>query len=526
VARAAEARLLRDARRLGVVVKTAAGAARAAGVIALLSAPVRLQAQLPAADSAFGKGDYAAARGAYEHVLARDSTNERALYRLAILDSWDGKLDRSLARFAKLRRLDARDPDIMLSHAQVLAWAGRTGKSAALYDSVLARFPDRTDALAGRARATAWSGDLDSAEQLWRAALDRHPDAAELLIGLAQTLYWKGQPELAESYAVRARTLAPEDRTARDLERDLRAALRPEVATSVDGATDSDHDQFVAQDATVSTSITSSLRGTLHAGWRNATLNDSAGKAISWGTSFGVDAYSLVALGKGAVLRAGLGVRRVEPKGQTSWTPLTAQLGLGLRPGRYTAASLGYSRTPFDETAGLMHQDLTIDALDWSLDASPGAGWSVSGGGGGAWFSDGNRRYSVVGAVLGRVAPGLQIGPFGRLMGYNMPAGTYFTPAHFGVIEGRVVYQWQRSRWGLRADGGVGAQQVQPFHSPPAPFQPEWHVGVSLSRGWGANNEVAFVGSITNSGAATNAAHVTSESFRYRTLGLRFRQGL
>jgi tetratricopeptide (TPR) repeat protein len=508
------------------VVKTAAGAARAAGVIALLSAPVRLQAQLPAADSAFGKGDYAAARGAYEHVLAQDSTNERALYRLAILDSWDGKLDRSLARFAKLRRLDPRDPDIMLSHAQVLAWAGRTGESAALYDSVLARFPDRTDALAGRARATAWSGDLDSAEQLWRAALDRHPDAAELLIGLAQTLYWKGQPELAESYAVRARALAPEDRTARDLERELRAALRPEVATSMDGATDSDHDQFVAQDATISTSITSRLRGTLHAGWRNATLNDSAGKAISWGTSFGADAYGLAALGKGAVLRAGLGVRRVEPNGRTSRTPLTAQLGLGLRPGRYTAASLGYSRTPFDETAGLMHQDLTIDALDWSLDASPGAGWSVSGGGGGAWFSDGNSRYSVVAAVLGRVARGLQIGPFGRLMGYHMPAGTYFTPAHFGIIEGRVVYQWERSRWGLRADGGVGAQQVQPFHSNPAPSQPEWHVAVSLSRGWGANNEVAFVGSITNSGAATNAAHVTTEAFRYRTLGLRFRQGL
>ena len=495
-------------------------------MIALLSAPVRLQAQLPAADSAFGKGDYAAARGAYERVLAQDSTNERALYRLAILDSWDGKLQRSLARFGRLRRIDPRDPDIMLSHAQVLAWAGSTRESEALYDSVLARFPDRTDALAGRARTTAWSGDLDSAEQLWRTAIEQHPDAAELLIGLAQTLYWKGQPELAESYAMRARALAPEDRTVLDLERELRAALRPEVRTSVDGATDSDHDQFVAQDASISTSINSSLRGTLHAGWRNATLDDSAGKAISWGTSVGADAYGLAALGKGAVLRAGLGVRRVEPNGQTSRTPLTAQLGLGLRPGRYTAASLGYSRTPFDETAGLMHQGLTIDALDWSLDASPGAGWSISGGGGGAWFSDGNSRYSAVGAVLGRVAPGLQIGTFGRLMGYRKSTGTYFAPAHFGVIEGRVVYQWQRSRWGLRADGGVGAQQVQPFLSKSAPSQVEWHIGVSLSRGWGANNEVALVGSITNSGAATNAAHVTSEAFRYRTLGLRFREGL
>jgi len=221
-----------------------------------------------------------------------------------------------------------------------------------------------------------------------------------------------------------------------------------------------------------------------------------------------------------------LGARRVEPDGGRARTPLTAQLGLGLRPGRYTAVSLGYSRTPFDETAGLMQQDLTIDALDWSLDASPGAGWSVSAGGGGAWFSDGNRRYSAVGAVLGRVAKGLQIGPFARVMGYREPKpGLYFTPVRFSVIEGRGVYQWQRQRWGLRADGGLGSQQVQAFAAPPAPRQTEWHVGVSLSRGWGANNEIALVGSITNSAAAATAGVVTG-SFRYRTLGLRFRQGL
>jgi hypothetical protein len=59
-----------------------------------------------------------------------------------------------------------------------------------------------------------------------------------------------------------------------------------------------------------------------------------------------------------------------------------------------------------------------------------------------------------------------------------------------------------------------------------AAWQVEWHLGFSLSRGWGADNEIALVGSITNSAAATNAAQVRSEAFRYRTLGLRFRQGL
>ena len=485
--------------------------------LALLATPGLLIAQLPDAEAAFRRGDYGAARAAYERVLATDSLNIRALYRLAILDGWDRKLSRSLQRLARARRLEPRDADIMVSQAQVLAWAGRLAAAEALYDSVLARSPDRADALAGRARAVAWRGDLDRAERLWRDALTRVPESAEILTGLAQTLYWKGQPGLAETFAARARALAPDDRTARDLERLVRAALRPEVRTAVDGAGDSDQNQFVAQEATATASLVPDVRGTLHAGWRHAT------DRLSSGTSYGAGGYVIGALGQGAVVRAGLGVRRVEPGIGAARTPLTAQVGLGLRPGRYAAVSVGFSRSAFDETVALMAQGLTIDAVDLSVDVSPAPGWSISGGGGGAWFSDGNSRYSGVGAVLGHVARGLEIGPYARIMGYcGCGSGIYFAPNRFTTIEGRAVYVWQRSRWGIRADGGVGSQQV--FKG--AAHQTEWHIGVSLSRGWGPNNEVALVGSITNSAAATTPGTVPTEGFRYRTLGLRFRQGL
>jgi tetratricopeptide (TPR) repeat protein len=513
MARALEARVRRAARRVGVVVTRRTALALAA---ALLARP--LAAQLPQADAAFAKGDYAAARGAYERALAADSLSTRALYRLAILDSWDGQLTRSLARFARLRRLDPRDEDVMVSEAQVLAWAGKTAASEALYDSVLTRSPARGDALAGRARAVAWSGDLDRAERLWRDALARHPDDPDLLLGLAQTLYWKGQLALAESYAARARAAAPNDRTARELELAVRAALRPAVATSVDGATDSDKNDFVAQEGTFTTSLNTSLRGTLHAGWRHAT-----GVVASRGTSYGGGGFLVHALGGGAVLRTGLGVRRIEPDSGMPRTPLTAELGVGLRPARYAAVSLGYSHAPFDETSLLMRRDFILDAVDVSFDISPGPGWSVSGGGNATWFTDhGNRRLAAVGAVLGRVLPGLQAGPWGRVLSYRVTPGTgYFAPNRFWVLEARAVYVWQHSRWGIRSDGGVGSQQV----SDTAAHQLEWHLGLSLSRGWGADNEIALVGSITNSGAASNAFVVT-EAFRYRTLGLRFRQGL
>ena len=95
MARACEAGVRGVTRCLGELVKAACAA------LLVLVAP--LAAQLPDAEAAFQRGDYGAARAAYERVLATDSTSVRALYQLAILDSWDGKLQRSLDRFIRQR---------------------------------------------------------------------------------------------------------------------------------------------------------------------------------------------------------------------------------------------------------------------------------------------------------------------------------------------------------------------------------------------------------------------------------------
>ena len=476
-----------------------------------------LAAQVRDGDAAFGRGDYRAARAAYERALKADSTNVRALYQIAILDSWDGRLGRSLERFARLRRLQPADADIMVAEARVLSWADRTAVSSALYDSVLVRSPERTDALAGRARNAAWSGDLARAERLWRDALVRHPDEPELLIGLAQTLSWEGQPALGEAYAARARQLAPQDRTVLELERDLRAALRPEVRTSFDGATDSDKNGFVAQEASYTAPLSAGVRGTLRAGWRHASLD-----ATMTGASYGAAGQATATLHGNVVVQAGIGIRRLAPDSGAGTTALTLGLGLRLRPARYIAAGIGYSRAPFDETALLIRNGFMIDAVDASVEISPSPRWSVSLGGGGAWFSDANRRFSAVGAILARVLPGLQLGPFARIMAYDTnPGHGYFAPIRFTVIEGRAIAAWRRARWGVRADGGVGSQQVDTS----AVAQFEWHLGLALSRGWGANNEVALQGVLTNSASAAVSGKPPT-GFRYRALQLRFQQGL
>src|SRR5256885_17055922 len=102
MARASQAGLRRAARRVGELVRAGGAWLLLVAAAGCLVAP--LAAQLPDAEAAFQRGDYGAARAGYERVLARDSTNVRALDQLAVLDSWDGKLARPLGRVGPLRR--------------------------------------------------------------------------------------------------------------------------------------------------------------------------------------------------------------------------------------------------------------------------------------------------------------------------------------------------------------------------------------------------------------------------------------
>src|SRR3989442_12911713 len=111
VARALEAGVLRDARGVGRVVTRA---------VALLAVPTLLAAQLPQAEEAFRRGDYTAARAGYERALAADSLNQRALFLLGVLDTWDREVSRTLHSLNRLRRLEPKDQDIMVGQAQGL----------------------------------------------------------------------------------------------------------------------------------------------------------------------------------------------------------------------------------------------------------------------------------------------------------------------------------------------------------------------------------------------------------------------
>lgn len=479
--------------------------------VALLAARP-LAAQTSGADDAFSRGDYRAARAAYEQVLTRDSLNVRSLYRLAIMDSWDGALDRSLARFRILRRLEPLDQDIRAAHARVLSWDGQYPAAIALYDSVLAAAPDRADALAGRARTVAWSGDLGRAEQLWQAALALHPNDPEIQVGMAQTLLWRGQPALAEGYAARARLLAPEDRTARDLLDLIRAALAPELAANSDYSQDSDRNGLFTQRASYSLSLGAGRRGTLYGTWRRAT------DPLRSGASYAFGGRIAAPLGGQVVARAALGGHVLSPDSAGPYTAFTPQLGVSMRFSRSTALSVAWQRSFFDETALLLRRHLPLSAVDLDLELAPLPRVSVTVGGGTAWLP-GNQRWSAVAAIMVAAGSGLEFGALARTFGYDIPnPGTgYFAPDFFGVVEARGRFEHRWGRWGVRADGGVGAQQV----GTGAARQDAWHARLALSHGWRAANELTLSAAVTN-GAASSA----TGAYRSWSAALQWRQGL
>jgi len=131
---------------------------------------------------------------------------------------------------------------------------------------------------------------------LWREALAAHPDAPELLIGFGTDAVLERRTGTRRGVRRSGRApLAPEDRTARQLERSLRMALRPDLVSSSDGGRDSDDNDFVALNGSYSVPLGPRVRATLHSGWRGRP------NPARVGASYGADARAVVGLGRSTV---------------------------------------------------------------------------------------------------------------------------------------------------------------------------------------------------------------------------------
>ena len=137
-----------------IAVMAAPALSLAAAVI--LASP--LAAQVADGNRFWTEGRFAEAGAAYEAELRANPASVRSLYRLAVLASWEDRLDSARTLAERARALKPADPDVRALQAQLDAWSGRFRAAVARYDSVMADHPERRAELAlPRDRARAWS---------------------------------------------------------------------------------------------------------------------------------------------------------------------------------------------------------------------------------------------------------------------------------------------------------------------------------------------------------------------------------
>lgn len=170
-------------------------AAPCATAAAQARTPVALLAE---GDSAWARGDHAAAFRAYDEIVRADSAfSTRALFRVGTLHAWNNRFDKAIASHKLYVRLEPADLEGLVALGRTYAWASRFPLALAQYDTVLSRDPAYRDAVLGRATALAWWERLPAAiDELskWQGA---HPDDREAALLRARFVSWSGQLDYA-----------------------------------------------------------------------------------------------------------------------------------------------------------------------------------------------------------------------------------------------------------------------------------------------------------------------------------------
>ncbi len=506
--------------------------------------PPALAAQVAEGNAAWREGRFHEARIAYEQALRDDSTSVRANYRLAVLASWDSRLDSALVLLHRARVTEPDEPDVRLAEAQFLSWRGSFKVALLKYDSLLVDHPDRHDAQlgraqtlawagrlnqaeaayarmiaadaadyearAGQAQVSAWRGDLATASERYQAILSSDSGNVQALTGLAQLHHWQGKERLARTEIDRALAADSNNHEARQVRAAVRAGLRPQVEVTLGWSNDSDDNTIWWQTLGTSLSLAEGLRGFASAGAFEA--SDPA----RHGTRVSAEAGGAIARGK-MEFTAALGLRGLSPSDSASRSVGSWRASASYRLAAATGIGLGYSHYPFDETALLIARHLDVDAVELNLESGLREGLDASLGAGSAWLSDANTRRFMVAAVTQRVTSRATVGVLGRLQGYDFKGAGYFSPDRFTTFEARAAYTQPLLPFEGRLSGGLGTQQV----GKGASGQLEWHIEGKVSRRWATANEVSLSGGITNSAVSS-----TTGAFRYRTAAVTVRLGL
>jgi tetratricopeptide (TPR) repeat protein len=212
--------------------------------LVLLCPVAAAQAQDPA-NEAWNSGDQATADSLYSLRLAHDSTDARALHRVALIRGWNQQYAASISLFDLLIAFYPLNWEAKVDRARVYAWWGRLPRAIAELDRILQADPSYVPALRARAQFLSWAGEMDDAlttydrlagmipedhtlqrdqalvlawasryqesSDAYEAILADDPEDRAALIGLARVMSWSGALDSAAIVYDRVLQLDPSD---------------------------------------------------------------------------------------------------------------------------------------------------------------------------------------------------------------------------------------------------------------------------------------------------------------------------
>lgn len=169
-------------RRFGVPV------ARTVVALTLLLGPAAGAAQ--SAEQAWDAGDMDRARELYAQRLAEDSTDTRALFRMALLRGWSQEYQQSIALFDKLIAIAPENLDARIARARVFAWQDDLAGAVNALEAVIEQDPEHVPALQALATFRSWAGAYDRAMELFDRIAELDPGNREVHYQRARVLGW------------------------------------------------------------------------------------------------------------------------------------------------------------------------------------------------------------------------------------------------------------------------------------------------------------------------------------------------
>jgi len=468
---------------------------------------------LAQADSAWGADDRARARVLYGEALARDSTQSRAVFRLAQLET---DPVRALVLFRRYVALEPDDPWGHMAEGDQLGRMGRVEEGLGAYATAHSLAPDERDVALGRAKLLERAGRAREAAAQLSAWTMRHPNDGESWDVLGRLRLRSSRPKAA----IEALEEAAERRVPGSDKRlaAARAMAAPSITPEVTTFGDSDgnrttrlggsldfmpldgvrlgarvHQQDITSDVETAPEGPQQPPGPPPAPRSPPSRSP---RDVVRGTDLGLHLSAVPA--PAVRLSVDAGATRYDASANaTPWTASRVKARVRARTSpagpsldlRAERGPVGFSSLLIANRVLRSEGRVTLD-IPLSVLRLRGTGWL---GQFEAMSEPANSRAGAEVAVVGSLGSGrVQPSVNYRLGGYQRPSTAgYFAPQRAETVEGGLYVEGSEDEtWSLAADLGGGKQRVTEHGGAPGPWSTVWRAWASAafaigpSRSW------------------------------------------